>query len=66
MITVEYETSPDDQNQWIRFPTLLTDLINNQEVEDPVAVLQQSKATETISILNDYLNMWTKTVEELL
>lgn len=65
-IRPEYETSLEDQNQWIRYPTLLTDIINNQEIEDPIAVLKQKKATETISILNDYLNMWARTVEELL
>jgi hypothetical protein len=28
-IRPEYETSLEDQNQWIRYPTLLTDIINN-------------------------------------
>lgn len=44
----------------------MTEILNNQEIEDPIAHLKQNKAQETISILNDYMNMWTRTVEELL
>lgn len=65
-IPSEYEKSSEDLNQWIRYPTLLTEILNNQEIEDPIAHLKQNKAQETISILNDYMNMWTRTVEELL
>jgi hypothetical protein len=39
-------------------------LQNIQDIEDPLSFLNQ-KPSNT-GVLNDYLNMWTKTVEELL
>ena len=39
-IPSEYEKSSEDLNQWIRYPTLLTEILNNQEIEDPIAHLK--------------------------
>jgi hypothetical protein len=34
------------------------------EIEDPVSFIKENGSS--VGVLNDFLNMWTKTVEELL
>jgi|DEB0MinimDraft_12_1074336.scaffolds.fasta_scaffold18293_3 hypothetical protein len=53
--------STEHLNQWIKIPHLLLTL----ESGDPSELVKSMKPGE-LSVLNDYLNLWTKTINELL
>jgi len=58
---LDAEASFEQLNQWIKIPQLLFSL----ESSDPTELSKSLKQSE-LSILNDYLNMWTNTISELL
>jgi len=49
-----------EQNQWIRYPQILTDHVESDEPSEKIF------ESANISLLNDCINMWSRTVEELL
>ena len=50
-----------DENQWIRYPALIQELT----AEDPLTISEKISEKD-VGVMNDILNMWTKTIIQLL
>lgn len=76
---VEVDKRPSDCNQWIRYPPLIqkiTARIGNEDDDQVVKEkgkgatnpesVAQKLSDQDVGILNDYVNMWKKSIEQLL
>ena len=52
-------------NQWIRLPDFIQIYLDNSGKTDPSEILQDLN-DKKIGILNDFLNMWSNQIEQLL
>lgn len=55
---------PSDENQWIKRPPL-QQLYDPSKATEP-ATLKEAMSQKELAVVQDYLNMWTKNIRELL
>jgi hypothetical protein len=55
---------PSDENQWIKRPPL-TFLYDPNQASEPETILKRLTSKEK-GVLNDYLSLWTRNIQQLL